>query len=229
MRIRTAPKAPLSLAAIVGVLVLAASAHAVVTIDVGSVAGTPGSTVTFGVTLHTTGEQVGGTLNRIAFDAATPIATYNISPVLAGLSDCSWLPQHCTRLVDCQQVSCLIAPDISPIPDGSILYTCDVKIAANAAAGSYPLVCSGWSASDPTGKPLQAQCSNGQIQVGCPGDCDGDGTVTVQEVVKGTNIALGGSSLDDCRAVDYDHDAKVTIDEILQAVDAALNGCAGIH
>lgn len=59
----------------------------------------------------------------------------------------------------------------------------------------------------------------------CPGDCDGDGEVTVDELVRGVAIALGLEELAGCPAFDIGGDEAVTVDEILQAVNAALVGC----
>jgi hypothetical protein len=59
----------------------------------------------------------------------------------------------------------------------------------------------------------------------CVGDCDGDGQVTVNELIKGTNIALGNLPLEECPSFDRNMDSQVTVDEILAAVDAALEGC----
>ena len=59
----------------------------------------------------------------------------------------------------------------------------------------------------------------------CTGDCNGDGEVTVNEVIVGVNIALEITSVTTCTAFDANHDDTVTIDEILAAVNNALNGC----
>jgi hypothetical protein len=59
----------------------------------------------------------------------------------------------------------------------------------------------------------------------CIGDCNGDGQVTVDELIRGTNIALGNAPLENCPSFDRNMDGQVTVDEILAAVDAALEGC----
>jgi parallel beta-helix repeat protein len=59
----------------------------------------------------------------------------------------------------------------------------------------------------------------------CAGDCSGDGSVTVEEIVRGVSIALGGQALSTCGAYDGDASNAVTVDEVVRAVDAALNGC----
>lgn len=60
---------------------------------------------------------------------------------------------------------------------------------------------------------------------GCVGDCDGDGDVTVDEIVIGVNIALGAASIDACPDFDPGGDGEVTVDEILRGTAAALDGC----
>ena len=59
----------------------------------------------------------------------------------------------------------------------------------------------------------------------CIGDCDVSHSVTVDEVVKGVNIALGTATLDQCRAFDCNGNAQVTVDCLVKAVNAALGGC----
>jgi hypothetical protein len=59
----------------------------------------------------------------------------------------------------------------------------------------------------------------------CTGDCSGDRSVTVEEILRGVTIALGGRELSVCPAYDADADSAVTVDEVVKAVDAALNGC----
>jgi len=52
-----------------------------------------------------------------------------------------------------------------PIPSGSVLYTCTVVIADNAAAGTYPLMCTNAEAADPEGTPVPAACEDGSVTV----------------------------------------------------------------
>ena len=60
---------------------------------------------------------------------------------------------------------------------------------------------------------------------GCVGDCDGSGEVTVDELIKGVNIALGNLPLAACSSFDTDHSGDVTINELIVAVNNALAGC----
>ena len=61
---------------------------------------------------------------------------------------------------------------------------------------------------------------------GCLGDCDGNGQVSVDELVEGVAIALERADPAQCRALDGNADGMVTIDEVLAAVDNGLRGCA---
>ncbi|MGH3429201.1 MAG: S8 family serine peptidase [Mycobacteriales bacterium] len=54
------------------------------------------------------------------------------------------------------------------------------------------------------------------------GDCDGDGHVSIADLIRGVRIALGDAPLADCPSFDQNRDGQVTIDEIVQAVDVAL-------
>jgi hypothetical protein len=69
---------------------------------------------------------------------------------------------------------------------------------------------------------------NNAGQVGalsCGGDCNGDGQVTVDEVLTLIDIALGSVAITQCEPGDSNRDGHITIDEILTAVENALNGC----
>lgn len=59
----------------------------------------------------------------------------------------------------------------------------------------------------------------------CPGDCDDDGSVGINEVVIAVRISLNETSVDACRPVDSDVDGVVTISELIQAVRSGLDGC----
>lgn len=67
--------------------------------------------------------------------------------------------------------------------------------------------------------------TTGSASAGCVGDCNIDGRVTVDELIRGVNIALGNASSDGCLAFETNGDGKVTIDEILRGVTGTLTGC----
>jgi hypothetical protein len=59
----------------------------------------------------------------------------------------------------------------------------------------------------------------------CNGDCDGDGTLTVDEVITGVNIALGNISVCECMPCDTDYNGVISVAELIKAVHLALTGC----
>jgi hypothetical protein len=59
----------------------------------------------------------------------------------------------------------------------------------------------------------------------CAGDCNGDAVVTIDEITKSVNIALGVDALSSCTQADIDGDGKVTVNELIAEVNTALRGC----
>jgi hypothetical protein len=59
----------------------------------------------------------------------------------------------------------------------------------------------------------------------CPGDCDGSGDVTVNELVTMVNVALGNTPVSACTAGDANGDGEITVNEIVAGVNHALSGC----
>lgn len=59
----------------------------------------------------------------------------------------------------------------------------------------------------------------------CAGDCNDDGSVGIEELIRGVNIALGSLATNKCVAFDRDFDGTVSIEEIIHGVRMALNGC----
>lgn len=60
----------------------------------------------------------------------------------------------------------------------------------------------------------------------CPGDCNANGFVAINEVILGVDIALGSAEVEACPQVDRDCDEVAAVNEIIAAIDAALEGCA---
>jgi hypothetical protein len=61
--------------------------------------------------------------------------------------------------------------------------------------------------------------------VACVGDCSGDGTVTVAELVSSVATALGREPIDDCPTIDRNGNGVVTVDELLTAVSSSMGVC----
>jgi hypothetical protein len=80
----------------------------------------------------------------------------------------------------------------------------------------------------PGGNDLYYQCADlilRRAAPACAGDCDGDGQVSIAELITGIAISLGSDALDACPAFDADGDGRVSVDELLTAVGAALGAC----
>jgi hypothetical protein len=69
--------------------------------------------------------------------------------------------------------------------------------------------------------------TSANAQAPCAGDCDGSGTVAINEIITCVNIALGSAPVSSCMACDVNGDSMVGINELIQAVNAALVGCNG--
>ncbi len=144
-----------------------------VTVHIGSAAGDANTFVDFPVTLDTGGLSVAGIQVDIHSTASTPIA-----PIFGSHPDCTvnpainknasafaFLPPGC--LFDCDVRALILAFDnVDPIPDGSVLFTCHVLIAFDAATGIYPLTGSNAGSSDPVGNAQLAVSTDGEIVVG---------------------------------------------------------------
>ncbi|MGH7787586.1 MAG: hypothetical protein ACRERC_12005, partial [Candidatus Binatia bacterium] len=155
----------------------AGSVQAEVTVELGTVAGRPGDRVTFGATVDTGGEQLGGVQVDVTISGAglVPVGAGG-SPdcrigggLPAGEADASfhfadWL---CSG-GDCSVLRAVVAALRSEIPDGSLLFTCSLDIAADAAPGEYGLSCDHTFASRPSGTDeafLPATCIPGVVVV----------------------------------------------------------------
>jgi hypothetical protein len=64
------------------------------------------------------------------------------------------------------------------------------------------------------------------VVVRCIGDCNADGRVAINELIRMVAIALGDGPVTGCIAGDERHDGRITINEIVRAVNNALFDCA---
>jgi hypothetical protein len=67
--------------------------------------------------------------------------------------------------------------------------------------------------------------SAGSAAAACIGDCDGGGSVTIDELLTGVGIALQAGPADDCDAFDADGDDRLVVKELVQGLAAMLGGC----
>jgi pimeloyl-ACP methyl ester carboxylesterase len=93
-------------------------------------------------------------------------------------------------------IESMLTVNVTPVAAGP--FSCELIVASNA--GEAVLVLQG-------------------VGAACPGDCNGDGRVTSDELLTLVNIALRSG------AVDLDGDDRISVDEIVAAVNGALKGC----
>jgi hypothetical protein len=140
--------------------------------------------------------------------------------------------------------------DIPVLPSG-VLVTVALQVPVGAASGEIPLTAF-LEAANPTKPQFGAYSSQGDkaavdqtadreldrskvrvvngkvtVEAACVGDCNGNRIVTVDELIKGVNIALGSLALTECPAFDRNKNLVVTVDELIVGVNNALTGCPG--
>ncbi len=147
-------------------------------IDIGSVTGAPGETVSVDVSLTVaSGAEIAGTENVLTFAAGLSGGTAAagiqlqecaVNPgINKGATAFSFQPAACTEGIDCESLKALVLSlnNVDPIPTGSVMYTCEVVIGPDAAVGSYPLTCSDEGASDGEGQDVFIECIDGAVNV----------------------------------------------------------------
>lgn len=72
-----------------------------------------------------------------------------------------------------------------------------------------------------------AVCFAGAVPAGaqCVGDCNGNGTVAINELIAGVTIALNVNPVSSCAAFDTNQDGMVSINELILGVNNALGTC----
>jgi hypothetical protein len=85
-------------------------------------------------------------------------------------------------------------------------------------------------ARDGVGHVEEKDCARSAVSTrvggGCAGDCDSDGSVTVDELVTMVNIALEQLPPSRCSNGDANNDGRITVNELVGAVNSALSDCA---
>src|SRR5215468_2310783 len=69
-------------------------------------------------------------------------------------------------------------------------------------------------------------CAAVRPSLACDGDCRGEGAVTIDDLIRAVNIALGTAPVSSCTFADRNGDGAVTIEELVSCVQHALAGCA---
>ena len=118
------------------------------------------------------------------------------------------------------RVSVLSASNNDVIGNGVMAYL-TLKIQTSALIGSTTLTTTA-SGSDPSGGSVIVNGSNGTVMIigDIPGDCNGDGTVSIAEVQAAINMFLGINTIEDC--VDVNKNGKVSIGEVQKVINKHL-------
>jgi hypothetical protein len=163
-------------AAVIGCLSVASHrADAVVSITLSNQTGAPGDTVPVTATLSTGTDMVAGTQNDITTPAGLSIGKNSednpdcaVNPdIHKGATSFAYLPAGCTPGTDCTGVRAIVLSltSTAAIADGSVLYTCQVTIGADAS-GALTLNNTNANASTPGGVQLPTTGVAGVVTVG---------------------------------------------------------------
>src|SRR5262245_50042513 len=60
----------------------------------------------------------------------------------------------------------------------------------------------------------------------CVGDCDGNGSITVEELVRGVGMVLDRVPVSECPSFDDDMDGTVSVAELVRSVSRLIEGCS---
>jgi hypothetical protein len=63
------------------------------------------------------------------------------------------------------------------------------------------------------------------MPISCVGDCNGNGSVTITELVKGVDIALDILPPTACPSFDANDSGTVTVNELIIGINNALSHC----
>lgn len=137
-------------------------------VEVSMESGAPGETVEFSVTLHTAGQDIAGVEQEIHLVGLTPVLGCQVNPAInKNASAFALRPSGCSPGVTCTSLKALILSftNVDPIPDGSVLFTCEVSISGAAPGGVYPLDSRLEGAADPDGNEVLLDGVDGSISV----------------------------------------------------------------
>lgn len=188
-----------------------------------------------------------GTYQVEASERGRPVCQVN--PDIGKLaSQFVFSPADCVPGTTCRAVRALLfdVVDQTPIADGAVVASCILRVDGGTIPGRYPIEITDFVASSPQGERLpSARTRAGELYVEprelpspspiatatatprsslCVGDCDADGTVTIDELLLLVLDALDGEELR-CPVGDRNEDVAITIDEIVLATARALEGC----
>ncbi len=187
---------------------------------IGNVSGVPGERVTVPVTLDTGAWEISGIEADLAIAAAAPFAaddagrpSCRVNPDIRKNSTAfAFEPAYCAG-DSCTAIRAVVVgiDNLGPIANGSVLFDCDLSVGADTAPGQYVLTASNVDAADPVGATLSLFPTDGAVTVLAPrtaatgaviGDCNGDGRVTIDELLIGVDMLLSTAPASACPAME---------------------------
>jgi len=227
-------------------LIFAHDRGGMVTLTVGAVSGAPGDSVTVPIDLSGGQGQVASAQLDLLFD---PTAVNIADPGSACAKD-PRLTEHVfsavftdsppppTGLKRLRLFVGDITPPVATFDDGRIA-TCTFQVQSNAVGTQSVLAADRLNVGDAHGDVFGSQAVTGGVSIlvptptpgtvvqhpACPGDCNGDGEVLVNEITVAVRIMAGEVPLSDCPAADADGDGEVFVTDITRAVIALGTGC----
>ena len=199
------------------------------TVSLGAVKGEPGRSVTVPITLTTATTNLAAlsvdiaydpTLLSLAMDASSPPRPVAVvaGPVAtaAAKSIVQSIPFPGTLRIGILNVS-----DNTAIGDG-VVATVTFSISASATIGGSTILLNTPGASDPAGNAVQITGVSSYVTFAPvkPGDCDGNGVVSISEVQSAVNMFLGVKPVQAC--ADPDANGVVSISEVQKAINGFL-------
>ncbi|MBX3027745.1 hypothetical protein KF840_22855 [bacterium] len=172
------------------------------------------------------------TATSSASPSASATATQSIPPTASATSASTPSASALASVTTSPTAS--VTPTATPTATGEATTPPSAMPTASQTASPTPTPVASGSPTSPaspaasatvTGSPT-ATASPGETPLaGCAGDCNENGVVTVDELVRGVNIALGSLDIAACPPFDDNGNGVVTVDELVRGVNNALTGC----
>lgn len=147
-RTRTARGPAAALAAVLAIALsaaLPAPAQSAPALEVRSASGSPGDTVTLAVVLHSRGGAFASSASEISLDREVFLGAAGNQPdctpnpgINVALSESRFTPRGCNPEINCGGALTVVLTG-KAVGDGSELYTCRARIAADASPGEHPV------------------------------------------------------------------------------------------
>jgi len=156
-----------SLLVVVAILLRAVSAADAAYLRYGDATVAAGAAGQIAVLLRTEGDEIAGVQNEIALPPALHLiaAACYANPAIAKDGTTFAMLWHTTGGERLRAVV-LSLKDVEPIPDNSVLYTCDLEVAVDAQPGTYRVRALNLLASDSSGRALPLRGVDAVVTVG---------------------------------------------------------------